>query len=397
MFKKIIIGVILISAQFCSAQSKYEPVFLEFWNDYNNNYAYFEKQAIDWDKVKEIYLPIVKDIKDDEQFIHLLEQVTHEFHNGHVTLNTSFYSSNRIIPSGQDIFVEKKGNHFFVSDIKKNSAADSIGIRPGMEIIRFNDKAIEEQYKKFLPKFTNNYDDSMYTYAVNMLFAGTWDKPREITILKDGVETKLMPNESINTAARKTLLDYKILDGNVGYVKINNSLGENKLIAEFDKVLDAMSDTKCMILDLTDTPGGGNTTVARGIMGRFTDKELPYQKHLINEKEYGTIRSWVEYVSPRGVIYKKKLIVMVGHWTGSMGEGIAIGFDGMKRAKITGTKMAGLLGAIYTFKAENTNIGYQIPSESMYHINGTPREDFLPQYLTDTESDTYTKALKLAK
>lgn len=80
-----------------------------------------------------------------------------------------------------------------------------------------------------------------------------------------------------------------------------------------------------------------------------------------------------------------------------MGEGIAIGFDGMKRAKITDTKMAGLLGAIYTFKAENTNIGYQIPAESMYHINGTPREDFLPQYLTATESEAYSKAVKLAK
>ena len=88
---------------------------------------------------------------------------------------------------------------------------------------------------------------------------------------------------------------------------------------------------------------------------------------------------------------------MVGHWTGSMGEGIAIGFDGMKRAKITGTKMAGLLGAIYTFRAKETNIGYQIPAESMYHINGTPREDYIPNYLTSGEKETYQKALQLAK
>jgi len=397
MLKKIIIGVLLISGQFCLAQSKYEPVFLEFWNDYNNNYAYFESQGINWNKVKEIYLPLVKDINNDEDFIHFLEQVTHELHNGHVTLNTSFYSSNRIIPSGQDIFVEKRGNRFFAGDVKKNSAADVIGIQPGMEITSFNGKLFDEQYKKFLPKYTSDYDESMYSYAANMLIAGTWNKPREITLLKNGIETKVITNDSINNKPRKMLLDYKILDGNIGYIKINNSLGENSLIAEFDTAIDKLSTTKSIILDLTDTPSGGNTTVARGIMGRFTDKPLPYQKHQINEKEYGTVRSWIEYVSPRKTIYKNKLVVMVGHWTGSMGEGIAIGFDGMKRAKITGTKMAGLLGAIYTFKAENTNIGYQIPAESMYHINGTPREDFLPQYLTATESEAYSKAVKLAK
>lgn len=398
MFKQIIIGGVLIASQFCQAQSSnYDQIFLEFWTDYNNNYAYFEKQGVDWNKVKEIYLPLVKEVKTEEEFIHFLEQVTHELHNGHVTLNTSFYSSNRIIPSGQDVFVEKRGNKFLITDIKKNSAADMIGLRAGMGITKFNGNAIEDQLKKFLPKYTSVYDESMYSYALNMLIAGTWDKPREITVLINGVETTFKPEDSKNSALHFTLLEYKILDGNIGYIRINNSLGDIKLIAEFDRVMEELINTKSIILDLTDTPSGGNTTVARGIMGRFTDKALPYQKHQINEREFGTVRSWVEYVSPRKSTYKRKLVVMVGHWTGSMGEGVAIGFDGMKRAKIVGTKMAGLLGAIYTFKAQNTNIGYQISAESMYHINGTPREDFLPQYLTDTETETYSKALKLVK
>jgi carboxyl-terminal processing protease len=56
------------------------------------------------------------------------------------------------------------------------------------------------------------------------------------------------------------------------------------------------------------------------------------------------------YGSPRQNIYKKPVVVLVGNWTGSMGEGIAIGFEGIKRAKIVGTKMAGLLGEIYSFE-----------------------------------------------
>jgi len=397
MFKKIIIGGLLIASQFCIAQNKYEEDFLKFWNDYNEYYAYFEKQGIEWNKVKEIYLPLAKNVKDNYEFTALLERVTHELHNGHVSLNTNLNTSNRIIPSGEDVFAEKKDNHFFITDVRKDSKAELSGLKPGMEVTAFNGKPITEQLSLFLPKYTNDYNISMYAYALNMLLAGTHDKQREITVVENGTEKTYYPDQFAINNIMHNNIEYRILDGNIGYIKINNSLGENKVIKEFDDVLDKLMNTKSIILDLTETPGGGNTTVARGIMGRFTDKYLPYQKHEIEEKEYVTVRSWIEYVTPRKTIYKKKLTVMVGHWTGSMGEGMAIGFDGMKRAKIVGTKMAGLIGAIYTFKMPNTGIGYQIPYEILYHVNGTPREDFVPKYLTKNSDETYAKALKLAK
>jgi C-terminal processing protease CtpA/Prc len=397
MFKKVIISGLLIASQFCTAQNKYEEDFLKFWNDYKEYYAYFGKQRVDWKKVKDIYLPLVNDIKDDDAFIHFLEQVTYELHNGHISLNTNLNGSNRIIPSGADVFAEKKGNRYFIVDVRKESKAALSGLKSGMEIAKFNGKPVVEQLEQFLPKYTNVYDESMYAYALNMLLAGTHDKQREIIVIENGTENTYYPDQFAINNVMHNNIEYRILDGNIGYIKINNSLGENKVIKEFDDVLDKLMDSKSIILDLTETPGGGNTTVARGIMGRFTDNVLPYQKHQVNEKEFGVVRSWVEYVTPRTTIYKRKLTVMVGHWTGSMGEGMAIGFDAMKRAKIVGTKMAGLIGAIYTFKMHNTGIGYQIPYEILYHVNGTPREDFVPQYLTKNGDETYAKALKLAK
>lgn len=388
--------VITLIAPPSFAQTKYEQDFLELWNDYNYNYAYFERQGVDWAKVREIYLPLSREVKDDTAFITFLEQVVQELHNGHVSLNRSLYSSNRIIPSGTDVFAEKQGNAFFIADVKLQSGAEACGLKPGMQVVKFNGKPIVDEVKRFLPKYIQVYDTSMYSYAINMVLAGTHDTPREITVLENGIEKSYQP-DATKPVVPENLLEHKMLPGNIGYIKINNSLGNNALIAEFDKVIDGMIQAKSIILDLTNTPGGGNTTVARGIMGRFTSKPLPYQKHMITEKEYGTVRSWVEYVSPRKTAYKGKLIVMAGHWTGSMGEGMAIGFDAMKRAKITGTKMAGLIGAIYTYRTTNTNIGYQIPSESMYHVNGTPREDFLPEYLTANSAETYIKALALAQ
>ena len=160
---------------------------------------------------------------------------------------------------------------------------------------------------------------------------------------------------------------------------------------EFDKVIDEFIQYKNLIIDLTETPSGGNTTVARSIMGRFINKTMPYQQHEFDEKEFDTKRKWVEYVTPRKTQYKGKVFVIVGRWTGSMGEGIAIGFDGLKRAKVIGTKMAGLLGAINGFRMSETNIGFQIPTERLYHINGTPREKYKPTIPTENIEETYKR------
>ncbi len=97
-------------------------------------------------------------------------------------------------------------------------------------------------------------------------------------------------------------------------------------------------------------------------MGRFTDQELLYQKHIYTaEEKLGIRRSTLELVSPRQKIYAGHLIVLVGYWTGSMGEGMAIGFDSMKKATIMGTKMAGLLGEIYSFETPETKITFSFP------------------------------------
>jgi C-terminal processing protease CtpA/Prc len=46
------------------------------------------------------------------------------------------------------------------------------------------------------------------------------------------------------------------------------------------------------------------------------------------------------------------VVVLVNHWTGSIGEGMAIGLDAMHRARVVGTPMAHLAGAISDFTAK---------------------------------------------
>ncbi len=87
------------------------------------------------------------------------------------------------------------------------------------------------------------------------------------------------------------------------------------------------TDNQPIVLDLTDTPSGGNTTVARAILSWFVNEPQFYQMHSLPEEErrYGIIRQWVEQVHPRdGKYHAGPLEVRVGRWTGSMGEGLVV-------------------------------------------------------------------------
>lgn len=257
----------------------------------------------------------------------------------------------------------------------------------GDRISRYNDQDIEAQLHPFLPSYTKQPTPLMRQFALDMLFAGTHNKPRKITVIRNNKSIDYFP-DAYSKADANALLETKILNAHTDYVKINNCLYNNDLIAAFDQFIDSVLLFKNLVIDLTETPSGGNTTVARCMMGRFIHTTLPYQKHVVDEAEFDTKRIWIEYVSPRKKQFKGKVYVLVGHWTGSMGEGIAIGFHAINHATIVGTAMAGLLGAIENFRLPETNIGYQFPTEKLYHINGTPREQFIPTIRTKHSFET---------
>ncbi|MDC1266236.1 S41 family peptidase, partial [Flavobacteriaceae bacterium] len=139
-----------------------------------------------------------------------------------------------------------------------------------------------------------------------------------------------------------------------------------------------------------------------GIMSRFINEPKPYQKHLYTAKSQNNPdieRSWIEYVSPRLEQYKHPIVILVGRWTGSMGEGLAIGFEGMERAEVVGTEMRRLAGEVYDFDFIHQKYGYKLSTAKLYHLNGTIREKYIPtNYVRQTtifEDEVLEKGIEL--
>lgn len=371
---------------------QFKADFDYFWTTIRDNYCYWDKKQTDWGKVKAMYGPLFDTLTSKENFIAGLENVFYELYDHHASLNTNTPLSQRLVPSGADIWAEYVNGIPEVIEVRSGSGADRAGIRAGMQLKAFNDIPVETAIKAFSAKCLNKPDAEARNYALRLLLAGNHSENRKITVVDQGQQRDFYPDKPVNLLEAgndKPEIESKILQGNIGYILINNSLGYDQLIPVFDSVLTALNGTKAMILDLRNTPSGGNTTVARAILGRFITKEGFYQKHELTseERESGIKRSWAEIVSPRKPAYKKPLVVLADHWTGSVGEGIVIGFDALKRATIIGTKMAGLNGAIYSFTMPNTDIRFSFPAEKLFHINGTPRENFQPGIEVDLSKE----------
>lgn len=361
---------------------QYEEDFDYLWQNIADDYAYFDRKQTDWQRVKEIHRPLLGGIRTRNEFVGFLEAVLEELYDAHTHLNTNTPASPRLVPSGADIWAEWIKGVAMVTEVRPQSRADRAGIKIGMQIVSINGEAIGVAVIKRLGKSLRSSENAANDWALRTLLAGRRNGKRTIEVITNGERRMLtIDDQIIIESTPASLLEYRRIENRFGYIRFNNSLGDTGLIKQFDSALAELRTTRGLILDLRDTPSGGNTTVARGIMGRFIHRDLPYQKHSIpaEERQYGTRRSWIELVSPRGdFIYRVPVVVLVDHWTGSMGEGIAIGLDGMQRATIVGTEMARLAGATSGIRLPHTGIGVTFPTEKLFHVNGTPRENYVP-------------------
>jgi carboxyl-terminal processing protease len=371
-------------------KEQYKKDFDFFWTTINDEYCYFEKKQTNWQQVKDIYAPLVDTVTGRAGFVSILEKAFNEIYDHHAILNTNTDSSRRLVPSGTDIWAEYINDKAVITELRKGFGAAACGMLAGMEVIAINDIPVNAAVKKFLPLAVQPVTNESKCYALRLLLAGNHVQPRKLKLKYQGIVKDYYPDSGgmlLEHISHPAKIESKLIGG-IGYIKINDCLYDNELIPAFDSVMLAFKNTRSIILDLRETPGGGNTSVAKAILGWFINKEQFYQKHeyYAEEKSLGIKRSWVEIVSPRqGKYYSKPLVILCDHWTGSIAEGIVIGFDAFNRPNTTivGTDMARLNGAVYTFEMPETKIRFTFPNERLYHVDGLPREEYIPTMFTN--------------
>ncbi len=382
---KKLIFILIVTLNFSCVQSQENQIdrtkvkedLNEILIDISQNYIYLDEKNVDLDCIQEHYETQIENLNTEEETVLFFEYLLDEFYDSHLILNTNRNSSFRLF---SPIYIKIENGKAVISNIWQTQIQNIDQNLIGAEVQKINGMAFDKAIEQFPTHCNDKKSKIVREWIANKILAGRYNQPRVLTLKLENNNTVEFDLDKVKIKQTTKLLTSTI-ENDIGIITINNSLGNSSLINEFDKTLDKLINTKGLIIDLRNTVDGGDSYIARGIMGRFINELKPYQRHLTNE-QYGenpiVKRSWVEYVSPRGKQYKKSVIVLVGRWTGSMGEGLAIGFDGMERAEIVGTEMERLAGEMNGFSFKHQNYGYRLSTAKLYHVNGTPREKYIP-------------------
>jgi C-terminal processing protease CtpA/Prc len=299
----------------------------------------------------------------------------------HAITGSSFADSWAVIPTYADLWIVARDGQFIVDAVRDNSPAMRAGVRAGDKLIAVNGIDTGSAVQAYWTTLGLAVTPPRAEYAARVLAAGRRDRDRVLTIKKaDGSERKLILPSLYRAAIDEPPLTVSSKGGSA-IIRFNNSLGDDATIAAFDAAMLRVPVDRQLILDLRETPSGGNTTVARAVMGWFVARPTNYQVHNrpADERETGIARQWVEQVLPRQGKYRRRLpSVLVGRWTGSMGEGLAIGFVAIG-ADVRGTRMAGLNGSVEAIPLGDTGLSIKLPTERLMTSTYQPREDFVPK------------------
>lgn len=372
--------------------------FKEFVFQFEDQYAYLDRAEKPWLTWEARYAKAVDEAKTQRAFDGVIEAALDEAHDFHAEVRSPQTNRWLAVPTFADVWAEWHDGKAVITDLRPGGDAARLGVERGDVVLQVDGKPVSAAVDARLGDGVSHTEPAGRTWALRSVLAGRSDEARDWVLERGGkrVEVKFevlrrfgRPNE--NVSFRR--------EGRFGVVRFNNKFGEQATVAEFDRALDALRDTDGMVIDLRDVPSGGDSSVALGVMGRFVSKMLPYQHHRIpNYGQADVERNWVEMIAPRGPwTYTKPVVVLVGHWTGSMAEGVAVGFDAMKRATVIGTPMAGLEGGVNEFRLSKTGVDVALPTEQIFHVDGTPRHLWKPPVLLADGDDALPRALALLR
>lgn len=385
----------------CDVWARSDAAWPEVEMILRQNYAYLGRVS-DPDTLFAEASASAKGVVSNAQLGTIVETLGYAFRDGHFHVHPVADPERAWIPSSSDFWVVRDGEAWRVADVRSDSAAFSQGVRPGWELIAMDGQLVAGLARAALHPVAPQPDAVQIEFGVNAVIAGRLGQSRRFSFRHDGNLLQIDLPPSQQSIAPRPDAPFSMIDhGDIARIRFHNSLGDNAVIAAFDAAMANLDSAKGLIIDLRDTPGGGNTTVARAILGHFIAESAVYQVHrnAYEQAVYGVPRQSAEYVFARGSRWDRPAVVLAGRWTGSVGEALAMAFDRTAGVPTVGAPLADLLGTLNTNTTDNGCLELKFAWDSLFAADGTPREDWQPRMVltsADSASDGADPALAAA-
>lgn len=237
------------------------------------HYYYFQERAIYWDEACQRARSEAQSLTSRQGSLNVLERLLDDLYDLHVSLDTNNLHSPRLT---SDLWFDVRKDGYVVTAIRPSSGAAEAGITIGDILIRFNGLTPEDLARSRIHSGLDFISEQRRLWAVNAAIAGRRDAPGNIKVRRDGdIFTFSLSDPDVQLP--EPPISFEILQDKVGYIRFNDSLGEEETVPAFHTALETMKDTKDLILDMRSTPSGGDTSIAEPILGRFFKTDTAYQ------------------------------------------------------------------------------------------------------------------------
>jgi carboxyl-terminal processing protease len=355
--------------------------FDELWETLRDRYCFFDAKTTDWAKVRTMYRSRALAAESTDDFGTVVGQVLAELYDAHTHLSDP--------PDGvrrwplYDLLAERSGTGVRISAVQPDSAAALAGLRIGDIVTAVDGVAMESLLRDIAPKCLARPDPAADAWAINVAVAGRRGQGRRMAVrTSEGAAREV--SLPIRQRPETPPVESRMID-DIGYIAIH-TFADTTVVDAFEAALANLRESRALLIDVRGN-GGGDTAVARPIMGRFISERKPYAT-MRRRVAAGLGTPWTESVDPRGPFtYAHPVAVLVDHWSGSMAEGFPMGMRGIGRAAIVGTPMMGLGAAVFSIRLDRTGIPGQYSAEPVYDVRGNSRWTLRPDVVVEDGTD----------
>lgn len=360
--------------------------FDRLWSLLDRKYCFFGEKTVDWVAVRALYRPKALAAADADALQAVLQGMLNELYDAHTHMADA--------PDGaprwpwRDLWLLNDRAGAVIESVREASDASAAGLRPGDRLLTIDGLTPAQAVAAHRARCLMRPDPEADRYALNVAGSGRLAQPRRIQVERDGrplnVDVPVLQRED-----EPDVSHHRLAEG-YGYIRIA-SFAHETAIAAFDQALAELKDAPGLVLDVRRN-GGGDTAVARPIMGRFITRPKVYalMRRRVGQSRVNRSLGGLshETVAPRGPFtYAGPVVVLTDHWSASMAEGFPMGMRGIGRAKIVGQTMMGLGAAVFSETLPVTGARFQYSAEPVYDVADHPRWKLRPDVETPPGAD----------
>ena len=337
------------------------------WKEADKNFVFFDQVPnLNWDSTYQLFIPKVLETSTTYEYYKVLQRFCSLLNDGHTRVYVP-RPLRKIHEFPPPVWAELINGKVFINEIQ-NDTVKRQGISVGMEIIEIDGVNVHDFANKHIKPYvfySTPQDMNVIVYERNLL-KGHINKPLKLK-MRSGKEFIIKRNMS-RTVKKHPIFEFKIMDDNVGYLKIRRFYGDN-IESEFDSIYKEIKKTSKLIIDVS-TNQGGNSGHAHYVLSHFVNK--PFQTSNWKTPKYmPAYASWgrgLEWDDNKGYMvkpvkksnrYGNKIILLISEKTYSAGEDFVSAFLNTKRGTVIGRPTAGSTG---------NPIGFPLPGKGSFQI-----------------------------